>query len=75
MDERDNQPKQFFEYLIAALRKVIPEIGKEALELLNLPGLNFEEIVLLLACELEVAPEPFVLVLDDFHCITNPVLH
>jgi len=38
LDRRDNQPKQFFEYLIAALRKVIPEIGKEALELLDLPG-------------------------------------
>jgi ATP/maltotriose-dependent transcriptional regulator MalT len=75
LDVRDNQPKQFFLYLIAALRKVMPKIGKEALELLDLPGLNFEEIVLLLGNELEVAPEPFVLVLDDFHSITNPVLH
>jgi LuxR family transcriptional regulator, maltose regulon positive regulatory protein len=75
LDGRDNQPKRFFEYLITALRKVMPVIGKEALELLDLPGLNLEEIVLLLANELEAAPEPFVLVLDDFHSITNPVLH
>ncbi|HSB64946.1 MAG TPA: LuxR C-terminal-related transcriptional regulator [Anaerolineales bacterium] len=75
LDRRDNQPKQFFVYLIAALRQVMPEIGKEALELLDLPGLNLEEIVLLLANELQVAPDPFVMVLDDFQSITNPVLH
>lgn len=75
LDGRDNQPGRFFGYLIAALRKVLPEIGKEALDLLDLPGLNFEEIVFKLVKELEKIPEPFILVLDDFHSITNPVLH
>ena len=75
LDTRDNQPPRFFTYLVAALQTILPEAGKEALELLELPGVNLEEVVTLLANDLAEAPSPFVVVLDDFHNITNPVLH
>jgi LuxR family maltose regulon positive regulatory protein len=75
LDARDNQPVRFFTYLVAALQTVDLETGKEALELLPLPGVKLEEVVTLLANELAAAPSPLVLVLDDLHHITNPVVH
>ncbi len=75
LDGRDNQPRRFFDYLIAALQTVVPETGKDVLALLELPGVNPEEVILQLANDLARAPGPFVLALDDFHAITNPALH
>jgi len=75
LDSRDNQPSRFFTYFIAALQTIIPEAGKAALDLLKLPGVNLEEVVTLLVNDLAEAPSPFIVVLDDFHNITNPVLH
>ncbi len=75
LDGRDNLPRRFFEYLIAALQAVLPEVGKEVVPLLELPGANLEEIVMLLVNDLGRIPGSFVLVLDDFHTITNPALH
>jgi LuxR family maltose regulon positive regulatory protein len=75
LDGYDNLPKRFFGYLIAALQTAVPGVGKEAEALLELPGANLEEVVMLLANDLGEAPKPFVLALDDFHAITNPALH
>jgi LuxR family transcriptional regulator, maltose regulon positive regulatory protein len=47
LDERDNQPALFFRYIIAALQSIKPGIGSESLALLQLPGVNFEEVVTL----------------------------
>jgi LuxR family transcriptional regulator, maltose regulon positive regulatory protein len=74
LDERDNQPQHFFRYLIAALRNVAPSAGDESMELLPLPGVDLDEIVTSLMNDLLVVDETFVLVLDDFHVITNPAL-
>ncbi|HEY3343755.1 MAG TPA: AAA family ATPase, partial [Anaerolineaceae bacterium] len=75
LDTRDNLPARFFSYLIAALQKLAPGLGGEALGLLQLPGADLEEVITLLANELAEIPRPFVLVLDDFHTLTNPALH
>ena len=75
LDVRDNQPARFFTYFIAALQTILPETGKEALELLQLPGVNMEEVVTILANDLAQAPFLLVMVLDDFHNITNPVVN
>lgn len=75
LDERDNLPARFFAYLLAALQAVAPGAGRQARPLLELPGASADEIVALLANDLLEAPGPFVLVLDDFHAITNPLLH
>jgi LuxR family maltose regulon positive regulatory protein len=74
LDERDNLPTRFFTYLIAALRNAVPGVGQSALELLDLPGLNLEEIVILLANELAEAGGPLMLVLDDVQVIHNSAL-
>ncbi len=75
LDGRDNQPRRFFEYLIAALQPIVPDAGREALALLELPGVNMEEVITQLSNDFTRAAGPFVLVLDDFHVINNPVLH
>ena len=75
LDGRDNQPARFFTYLIAALQTVVPEAGNEAQALLQLPGVDLEEVVTLLVNDLAEAPGPFVLALDDFHAITNPAVY
>ena len=75
LDERDNRPSLFFAYLVASLQEIIPGAGEAALELAGLPGANLEEIVTRLANDLAEASRQFVLVLDDFHAITNPALH
>jgi LuxR family maltose regulon positive regulatory protein len=75
LDERDNLPARFFAYLVAALQTVLPEAGSEALALLQLPGANLEEVVTLLVNDMVAAQDPFCLVLDDYHTITNPALH
>jgi LuxR family transcriptional regulator, maltose regulon positive regulatory protein len=75
LDARDNQPAAFFAYFIAALQTIAPEVGKNALELLPLPGLNLEEVITLLANDLTGIFSPFVMILDDFHNITNPLIH
>ncbi|HEX2979253.1 MAG TPA: AAA family ATPase, partial [Anaerolineaceae bacterium] len=75
LDERDNRPELFFGYLIAALQGVVPGVGNPTLELLQLPGAKLEDAITLLANDLANAPGPFVLILDDLHTITNPVLY
>jgi LuxR family maltose regulon positive regulatory protein len=74
LDERDNQTQHFFRYLIAALRNVAPGTGDESMELLRLPGVDLDEVVISLTNDLLAVDETFVLVLDDFHAITNPAL-
>jgi LuxR family transcriptional regulator, maltose regulon positive regulatory protein len=74
LDERDNQPARFFTYLIAALQAVAPGAGQAAGALLELPAFDLEEVVTLLVNDLSAAPGPFILVLDDCHTLTGPVL-
>jgi LuxR family transcriptional regulator, maltose regulon positive regulatory protein len=75
LDPRDNNPARFFGYVAAALSRILPGVGEQALALLELPGANMEEVVTLLANDLTEAPGPFILALDDFHTITQPALH
>lgn len=75
LDESDNQPKRFFQYLIAALQKAIPSAGQSAGSLLELARLDLEEIITSLANDLADFPHPFIVVLDDIHQITTPQIH
>ena len=76
LDEGDNDPIRFFQYFIAALQKIIPDIG------VDLPGMlqavqppSFDTLINLLINETTRQAAPFVIVLDDFHVISSqPVL-
>ena len=72
LDASDNDPATFWNYLIAALRTVAPDVGAEALGLLQEPQPPSIQLVLTtLLNDLGAADVEVVLVLDDYHVIDS----
>lgn len=72
LDEQDNDPVRFFSYLIEALKTIDPNIGIEAARLLTSTSmLAVQAVVATLINEILASQEPFILVLDDFHIISQ----
>lgn len=78
LDELDNQPKRFWVGCITALRTCLPNIGALALAMLDSPE-QPSLIVVLTALLNDLADReelaPLVLILDDFHVITDKAVH
>ncbi len=71
----DNDPLQFWKYVIAALDKVLPGIFQGIMPALHsMSPLSLETLVTILIEELYSYPGDYILVLDDFHLIDNPSL-
>ncbi len=76
LDEGDNDPARFLTYLIAALQKIAPDIGRTAQGFLSAPQLPPPgSLLALLINDLATAPGPFLLILDDFQAISSPLIH
>jgi LuxR family maltose regulon positive regulatory protein len=76
LDEGDNDPIRFVAYLVAALKKVDGRIGRDVTELLAAAQLPPIEIwAASLINEIAVTGSSFVLVLDDYHAITELAIH
>ncbi len=76
LDQTDNDPARFFTYLVAALQKVDPAIGKTAQTMLQAPQPPAPEALLTaLINDIAVTPTPFVLVIDDYHVIQTLAIH
>ena len=76
LDDRDNDPVRFWSYVLAALRTVAPEVGAGVDGALRSAGGDLTELALpLLVNALTSLPEPIVLVLDDYHAISNADVH
>ena len=83
LDEGDNDPVRFWSYVIAALARLQPGLGKDARALLHSPQPPPSEAVLTaLINELAVLRPPaglprgsYVLVLDDYHTIEARPIH
>ena len=76
LEERDNDPTRFWSYLVAALRTVEPGVGTVALEALGGPSVELERVVVpSLVNDLATVGAPLVLVLDDYHLITDAICH
>jgi len=74
LDEGDNDPALFLNYLIAAFRSGNPDV--EALAMLNSFPLPPLQVILgALINELNDLTTPIYLVLDDYQYITNPIIH
>ena len=72
LDEADSDPGRFLAYLIAALRTAAPQLGAEALGLLeSTPTPAVEPVLTSLLNELAGRQHPLVLVLDDYHVIDS----
>ncbi|HEX7589128.1 MAG TPA: tetratricopeptide repeat protein, partial [Anaerolineae bacterium] len=72
LDASDADPKTFFEYLLASLRRQFPNFGARTLGLLDDPGIlrDIEVIVGTLVTEIhETIAGFFVLILDDYQTV------
>ena len=73
LDRGDNDPVRFWTYLIEALRTQHPDAGTTSLPALETPRVDIVDDVLpALSNELATSEHGIVLVLDDYHLITNP---
>jgi LuxR family transcriptional regulator, maltose regulon positive regulatory protein len=76
LDEEDNDPVRFWTCIIEALRAVRPEIGDRAEAALRAPGTSLNVDVLpLLINELVELPDPMVLVIDEYHLVSDGLIH
>ncbi len=74
LDRDDDSPILFWSYIIAALQRVHPSLGENALLLLGLPEAPINHALAALLNDLSQTSTDLVLILDDFHTITNPAV-
>jgi LuxR family transcriptional regulator, maltose regulon positive regulatory protein len=76
LDEGDNDPSQFWTYLVEALRTVDPELGAGTLALLRTRREDVLDLALpALINELAALHGQLVLVLEDYHAIAERDVH
>ena len=76
LDEGENDPARFLTYLVAAVQTIAAPIGKGVLGVLQSPQLPpLDSIVTTLLNDITTIPDPFILVLDDYHLLdAQPVV-
>ncbi|HSJ44638.1 MAG TPA: LuxR C-terminal-related transcriptional regulator [Euzebyales bacterium] len=76
LDEADNDPVRFWIYLVTALQDDDPHLAVSALTALRVPGLDpLDVAVPTLINDLTAAGGHRVLVLDDYHLVTDRRIH
>ena len=72
VDEGDNDPSSFWAYVAAALRESVPSLG-ESVRSAQADGLD--AVVGAVVNEVGAVDGELVLVVDDYHLVTNPDVH
>jgi LuxR family maltose regulon positive regulatory protein len=76
LDERDNTPLRFWTYLVTALETVSKPLGQGVLEMLeSAQDFDPNRFLTALINEVSTLEQPAILVLDDFHVISNLDIH
>lgn len=76
LDSSDNDPTQFWTYVLAALDRLQPGIGQAALSLLRTEQpVAIDTVLIALINALSDLRQQIVLVLDDYHVIEAPPIH
>ncbi len=76
LDENDNLFPHFFTYFIAAMQTVYPGLAQGLLSSLQMtPPPDDGAILPVLLYELGALDKPLLLVLDDYHLVTNETIH
>ena len=76
LEKSDNEPARFLSYWATAWNRISDFVLEDILELLDAPQLPpFQNILDEVINELTRLEEPAILVLDDYHIITNPLIH
>ncbi|HET9912156.1 MAG TPA: LuxR C-terminal-related transcriptional regulator [Anaerolineales bacterium] len=72
LDEEDNDPTRFWSHFIAALQRIVPDLGEGALLALQSPQPPpIESILASLLNEIAAIPHDLILVLDDYHAFDS----
>lgn len=76
LDAQDNDPVRFWNYVIGAIQTASPQTAEKTLPLMQEPNpLPIENFLSVLGNELASLPNPFALVLDDYHDIETSIIH
>ncbi len=75
LDEGDNDPVQFWSYVFTALDRCQPGIYQPLLSALRSQSFSLPSLLTALLNTWVEHSEPLILVLDDYHVITEPTLH
>jgi LuxR family maltose regulon positive regulatory protein len=76
LDEDDDNPARFGEYFITALARAFPGVGAQALEYLHTPeGPAMHTVQTVLINSLVQSGAEYLVVLDDYHHVTDPAIH
>ncbi len=76
LDDNENDPVLFLNYLLTALQKIDSRLGKTVQTLLR--GLKLppvDDIMVILLNDLTMLQDDIILVLDDYHVIENKIIH
>lgn len=76
LDERDNTPLRFWIYLVTALETVSKSFGRDMLQILeSAQDFDSNRFLTALVNEVSTFEQSAILVLDDFHVISNSDIH
>jgi len=76
LDESDDEPVRFWSYVLTALHSSSDEISVGPLQALDGAGIAPTDLALpMVLNELAASTVPHVLVLDDYHVLTDPRIH
>ena len=76
LDAEDSELRRFVTHLVAAIQTSSPQVGAEALALLESErALPTEAVLVSLINDLDELAGPTVLALDDYHVIDAPDIH
>jgi LuxR family maltose regulon positive regulatory protein len=74
LDEGDNDPVRFFRYVVAALQVLDSKVGQTLLDAFRTVPPAPEALVSPLINDLTAVNQPVLLVLDDYHLISNALI-
>jgi LuxR family maltose regulon positive regulatory protein len=75
LDQRDNDPVLFWNYVVAAFQRAAPGVGGSVVEALGSGHPNGEAIVGGLLADLDTVSHDVILVLEDYHLIDSAEVH
>jgi LuxR family transcriptional regulator, maltose regulon positive regulatory protein len=76
LDGDDPDLPRFFTHVVAALQTTNPDLGVDALALMDTDrGFPTDEVLVSLVNDLDTTADPTVLALDDYHVIDDPAVH
>jgi LuxR family maltose regulon positive regulatory protein len=76
LDEADNDSRRFMHYFLAAFQHVDKSLGASAQSMLEAPSLPpLTNLLDELLNDLAAMDAPLLLILDDYHVISNPHIH